>query len=202
MIRIFRRLLASGLYRARGGQRRLHLSRRYPQFEIGRASYGDLSVLEFGDGGTLRVGAYCSFAKGVQIFLGGEHRTDWVTTYPFSAMDPRFFSIRGHPRTRGDVIVGNDVWFGREAMVMSGVRIGDGAVIGARALVTRDVSPYAIVSGNPAKEVRHRFPPQVVERLLAVAWWEWPEARIEAAMPSLLNNDIIGFLEAAEAGRL
>src|SRR5262245_30271578 len=103
--------------RAKGGGVEF-LDRKYPQYEMVRGSYGDLTVLEFGDDATLRIGNYCSFARGCQIFLGGEHRMDWVTTYPFSAIDPRFFSIKGHPRTRGDVIVGNDVWFGRECMVM------------------------------------------------------------------------------------
>lgn len=178
----------------------LMLGPRFPQYEIGRGSYGGLQVLEFGEGATLRIGAYCSFARGVQVFLGGEHRTEWVTTYPFSALDRRFASIKGHPKTRGDVRIGNDVWIGREAMVMSGVTIGDGAVIGARAIVTRDVAPYVIVAGNPAAFVRHRFPEEVVARLLAVSWWEWPESRVEAAVPLLLSGDIEAFLDAAEQG--
>lgn len=199
---IIRRIIKAARYRLRGGSESLSLGRRYPQYEIGRGSYGDLTVLEFGEGATLRVGAYCSFAKGAQIFLGGEHRTDWVTTYPFSALDAKFATIKGHPKTRGDVVVGNDVWFGREAMVMSGVTIGDGAVVGARALVTRDVPPYGIVSGNPATLIRHRFAPEIIERLLAVAWWTWDAQRIEAAVPHLLSGDIQAFLDAAESGKL
>ena len=178
------------------------LPERYPQYEVGHGSYGDLSVIEFGEGAVVRIGAYCSFARGCQVFLGGEHRTDWVTTYPFSALDRRFASISGHPRTRGDVTIGNDVWMGREAMVMSGVTIGDGAVIGARAVVTRDVPPYGIVAGNPATLVRHRFAPEVVERLLAIAWWRWPAERVERAVPLLLNTDIEAFLKAAEDGAI
>lgn len=178
------------------------LAQRYPQYEIGRGSYGDLSILDFGEGSTLRIGAYCSFARGCQVFLGGEHRTDWVTTYPFSALNRRFAHIEGHPRTRGDVVIGNDVWLGREAMVMSGVTIGDGAVVGARAVVTRDVPPYGIVAGNPAALVRSRFPPEVVERLMAIAWWRWPPERVEAAMPLLLDADLKAFLQAAEEGRI
>jgi chloramphenicol O-acetyltransferase type B len=195
---------AGRLARALGLRREgvVRLAERYPQYEIGRGSYGDLAILDFGEGSTVRIGAYCSFARGCQVFLGGEHRTDWITTYPFSALDRRFAHIEGHPRTRGDVTIGNDVWLGREAMVMSGVTIGDGAVVGARAVVTRDVPPYGVVAGNPASLVRLRFPPETVDRLLAVAWWRWPAARIEAAMPLLLTPDLEAFLEAAEQGRI
>lgn len=178
----------------------LMLAPRFPQYEIGRGSYGGLQVLEFGEGAKLHVGAYCSFARGVQVFLGGEHRTEWVSTYPFSALDRRFANIKGHPKTRGDVRIGNDVWIGREAMVMSGVTIGDGAVVGARAIVTRDVAPYSIVAGNPAAFVRNRFAPEIVERLLAVSWWDWSAERIDRAVPLLLAKDIEGFLDAAEKG--
>lgn len=192
--------IISALRRLQGKPNGLMLAPRFPQYEIGHGSYGGLEVLEFGEGTTLRVGAYCSFARGVQIFLGGEHRTEWVSTYPFSALDRRFASINGHPKTRGDVRIGNDVWIGREAMVMSGVTVGDGAVIGARAVVTRDVAPYSIVAGNPATVVRNRFPQETIDRLLAVAWWNWPAERIDAAVPRLLATDIEAFLDAAENG--
>lgn len=196
------RVMAAALkvFRRLRKQRVVDLASQYPQYAIGRGSYGDLQVLEFGEGATLRVGAYCSFARGSQVFLGGGHRIDWVTTFPFSALNARFANIEGHPISRGDVSIGNDVWLGREAMVLSGVTIGHGAVIGARALVTRDVPPYAIVAGNPAVLIRHRFDPEIVRRLLAVAWWSWPIERIEAAMPLLLTSDIEAFLSAAEDG--
>ena len=178
------------------------LADRYPQFAIGRGSYGDLEVVEFGEGTTLSVGAYCSFARGAQIMLGGNHRPDWVTTYPFSAIDPRFAAFTGHPHSKGNVVIGNDVWVAREAMILSGVTIGDGAVIGARAVVSRDVAPYAIVAGNPAVEIRKRFAEAIVARLLALRWWDWPDARITAAMPHLLSDRIEAFLDLAEQGRL
>jgi chloramphenicol O-acetyltransferase type B len=176
------------------------LKDRFPQYDIGAGSYGGLKVLEFGEGARLRIGAYCSFAEGVQIFLGGEHRPDWVTTYPFNVLRPEFSAIKGHPHTKGDVVIGSDVWIGREAMIMSGVTIGDGAVIGARAVVARDVPPYGIVVGNPAKLVRHRFEPEVVAKLLAIRWWDWPEDRIMAAIPRLLSGDVAGFASAVEGG--
>ncbi len=178
------------------------LQEKYPQYEIGRKSYGDFQVLNWGEGATLRIGAFCSIASGVQIFLGGDHRTDWVTTYPFNILWEAGKGIKGHPKTKGDVIIGNDVWIGVEAVILSGVRIGDGAVIGARAVVTKDVPPYAIVAGNPSVVVRKRFGEEIIQRLLSVKWWEWEEMRIEKALPMLLSTDVSGFLDAAERNEI
>ena len=176
------------------------LAERYPQYQFGRGTYGDLSVLSWGEGATLAVGNYTSIAPGVKIFLGGEHRIDWVTTFPFNVDWKSARHHAGHPRTKGDVLIGSDVWIGTEALIFSGVTIGDGAVVGARAVVTRDVAPYTVVVGSPARVVKHRFPAQVIERLLAVKWWDWHEAQIEKAMPDLLSNQIELFLEKAERG--
>ena len=143
-------------------QRRLHsgrectLAQRYPQYQIGRGTYGDLSVSAFGSAATLRIGNFTSIAAGVRVFLGGEHRLDWVTTFPFSALWESAGCYTGHPRTKGDVIIGADVWIGAEALITSGVTIGDGAVIGARAVVSRDVAPYTVVAGNPARFIKKR----------------------------------------------
>jgi len=178
------------------------LAARYPKFDIGVGSYGNAEVLEFGEGTTLKIGNYCSLADGVQIMLGGGHRTEWVTTYPFSALDKRFRPITGHPVSRGDVVIGHDVWVGREAMILSGVAVGNGAVIGARAVVARDVAPYAIVAGNPARSLRLRFTPEQITRLEALAWWHWPRARIEAAMPLLLSENVERLIAAVAQGEL
>ena len=200
--RLMSRLAAAVIGRIRGQRHQAMLARRYPEYVVGRGSYGGLTVVEFGEGAKLHLGAYCSIAAGVHVFLGGEHRTDWVTTYPFNALDPRFALITGHPRTRGDVTIGNDVWIGHEAVVMSGVTVGDGAVIGARAVVAKDVAPYTIVAGNPAVMVRSRFPADIVARLSAVGWWNWSEDRIAAAVPLLLSTNIEAFLAAAESGAI
>lgn len=167
---------------------------RYPQYDIGRHSYGKPQVHQWGEGTTLRVGAFCSFAQGVQIFLGGEHRPDWVTTYPFNVLWPEGRGLTGHPHSKGDVVIGNDVWVAHEAVILSGVTIGDGAVIGARAVVSRDVPPYAIVAGNPARVLRHRFDPDTVQRLLDTRWWDWDDALIAQRLPALLNTDTHAFL--------
>jgi len=134
--------------------------------------------------------------------LGGGHRTEWVTTYPFSALDPQHKHISGHPVSKGDVVIGNDVWIGREAMILSGVTIGNGAVVGARAVVARDIPAYAIVAGNPMKMIRFRFSENQRLALERIAWWEWPRARIDAAMPMLLSDDIDAFINAVVRGEL
>jgi chloramphenicol O-acetyltransferase type B len=175
------------------------LQERFPQHAIGRGSYGDdVVVRSWNEGARLTIGAYCSLGHEVKIFLGGEHRTDWVTTYPFNVLWPAAAHIEGHPHTKGDVRIGNDVWIGAEAMILSGVTIGDGAIVGARAVVSRDVPPYAIAAGNPATVVKRRFDEATVARLLAVQWWHWPEERIARLLPLMLSRDIEAFLQAAE----
>lgn len=178
------------------------LQQRYPEYQIGAGSYGNLTVLEWGEGSTLSIGAYTAIASGVKVFLGGEHRTDWVTTFPFSVLWEAGKEIKGHPKSKGNVVIGNDVWIATEALIMSGVTIGDGAVIGARAVVTRDVPAYAIVVGNPSRIVRYRFDQQTIKRLLKIKWWEWETTRIENSMPALLSHDIESFLATVEAGNL
>jgi len=108
--------------------------------------------------------------------------------------------IPGHPKTKGDVIIGSDVWIGKEAMIMSGVNIGDGAVIGARALVVNDVNAYTIVAGNSAREIKKRFDGKTIGKLLTIRWWEWETSRIEKALPLLLSSDMGAFLKAYENG--
>jgi acetyltransferase-like isoleucine patch superfamily enzyme len=174
-----------------------HLVMRHG-YEIGGASYGRPKV-RFPEGGAkLSIGRFCSIADGVEILLGGNHRTDWVSTYPFPEFArqwPAASGHSGHQQSRGDVRIGHDVWLGSQSMVLSGVTIGSGAVVAARSVVTRDVPSYAIVAGNPARTIRLRFDPRSVEGLLASQWWDWPKERIARAMPLLLSGDIAGFLE-------
>lgn len=175
--------------------------RGFHGLEVGEHSYGKPSVMWWGEDVKLRIGKFCSIADHVSLFLGGNHRTDWVTTYPFSAFAPLWpeaAGIKGHPGTNGDIVIGNDVWLASGCTILSGVGIGDGAAIAARAVVTKDVPPYAIVAGNPAQIVRYRFDPQTIERLLRIRWWDWPNSRIRAAMPLMLSSDIGAFLALAE----
>ena len=160
--------------------------------EVGDHSYGAPTLRWWGEGARLRIGKFCSIARDVTIYLGGNHRTDWITTYPFSVMSPwrRWTRQDGHPATRGDVIIGNDVWLAEGCTIFSGVRIGDGAVVAGRAVVTREVPPYAIVAGNPARVVRYRFSEAEIKELLALQWWDWGDARIRQNLGTLLDDKV------------
>lgn len=139
----------------------------------------------------LIIGKFCSFAKEVSIYLGDEHRTDWITTYPFNILASNSYGyIKGHPKSKGDVIIGNDVWIANGAKILSGVHIGNGAVIGANALVTKDVPDYAIVGGNPAKLIRYRFDEETIQKLLDIAWWDCDIQTLSEIIPILQSNEL------------
>lgn len=148
---------------------------------IGHATYGAPNIRIFeGDTSTrLVVGNYSSLASTATFLLGGNHPLDRVTTYPlrirFGLTDA---GHDGYPTSKGDIRVGSDVWIGHEALVLSGVQIGDGAVVAARAVVTRDVPPFSIVAGNPARVIRQRVSAEVAERLIVTKWWDWPESEV------------------------
>ncbi len=132
----------------------------------------------------LVIGKFCSIACGAKFLMrSANHSLASLSTYPFPifyeewALDVR--NITAAWASKGDIVIGNDVWIGYEAVVMAGVTIGDGAVIGARAVVTRDVPPYTIVGGVPAKEIRKRFPDETIGKLLKLRWWDWPEEKIK-----------------------
>lgn len=169
---------------------------RFAAHKIGRGSFGRPRVLSWRDATALEIGSFCSIADSVTIMLGGEHRTDWVTTYPFSHFFPGARRFKGHPHTKGDVSIGNDVWVGYEALILSGVQIGNGAVVAARSVVTRSVEPYSVVAGNPARHVRFRFDERAVKALERIAWWDWPLEKIEEAWPLLLTGDVQAFIDA------
>jgi chloramphenicol O-acetyltransferase type B len=144
----------------------------------------------------LIIGSFCSIATGATFVMHGNqgHRAEWASTFPFFYMnkDGAFAEPLDPFRPAGDTVVGNDVWIGTEAMIMPGVKIGHGAVVGSRALVTRDVEPYTIVGGHPAKPIRKRFSDEEIAMLLELAWWEWPLEQIRDAMPLLCSSDIAG----------
>ena len=142
----------------------------------------------------LIIGSFCSIGTGASFIMAGNqgHRHDWISSFPFFYMsDIEAFnkSIDGFERA-GDTVVGNDVWIGSEAMIMSGVKIGDGAVIGSRALVTKDVAPYTIVGGNPAKVIKKRFSEQNIAMLLEIKWWDWDEEHLSEVIPIICSDKI------------
>lgn len=167
---------------------------------VGKYTYGK-PIVHWGDSGAkLTIGSFCSIASNCNIFLGGNHRTDWVTTFPFGHIHNHQFNKfngRGHPATKGNVTIGNDVWIGANVTVMSGVTIGDGAVIANNSHVVKNVEPYSLVGGNPAKLIKHRFTPEQIEKLLQIQWWNWDDKKINAFTPLLCSENIDDFITAA-----
>lgn len=164
---------------------------------VGKHTYGIPEIVSFpGDRNKVTIGPYCSIAEGVTIFAGGNHRVDWITTYPIRLM----FKLVDRPEegavaSKGDVVIGPDVWIGYGATIMSGVEIGPGAVIGARAVVARSVPPYAVVAGNPARVIRKRFPDEQIKKLLEIKWWDWPEEQVLEHVDLLCSRAVEAFCE-------
>ncbi|QIH07589.1 MULTISPECIES: type B chloramphenicol O-acetyltransferase [unclassified Pseudomonas] len=142
----------------------------------------------------LIVGSFCSIGSGAAFIMAGNqgHRNEWVSTFPFYWMpeEPAFAGAQNGYESAGDTVIGNDVWIGSEAIIMPGVKVGDGAVIGTRALVTRDVEPYAIIGGNPAKTLRMRFDECTVQMLLEMKWWDWSTDQLKDVMPLMTSGNV------------
>ena len=171
------------------------LRQQYPHrymdvVEIGDFTYGKPIVRKWDNKTILNIGKFCSIGDNVQIFLGGEHHTDKVTTYPFDVL------VDGQPtKTKGNVIIGNDVWIGNNVTILSGVTIGDGAVIGAGSVVAKDVQHYAVMAGSPArlKRVRECWP-----GILDVRWWDWPIEKIADGYDLITSDNVTGLIEFGE----
>ena len=158
--------------------------------EVGDFTYGEPIVLLWEKKTRLKIGKFCSIGGNVQILLGGEHQTDAITTYPFDVL----MDEKPTP-SKGDVTIGNDVWIGNNVQILSGVKIGDGAVIGAGSVVTKDVRPFSIVAGNPAKFIRFRYAAHYIHD---VHWWDWPLEKIAEAIPLLMTDNIMALLQLNE----
>lgn len=148
----------------------------------------------------LIIGKFCSIACGVKfLFNCANHTLKSLSTYTF----PLFYedweleksNVASACDNKGDIVIGNDVWIGFEAVILAGVKIGDGAIIGTRAVVTKDVPPYSIVCGIPAKVIRKRYSPDIIEQLLSLRWWDWTKDRIKRNLPFIMAGNIENMTE-------
>jgi len=165
---------------------------------FGKYSYGKPTILFESSGTKLYVGNFCTIADNVKIFLGGDHNTNWITTYPFGHINKKTFNLfngSGHPTTKGDVFIGNDVCIGSNTTIISGIKIGDGSIIYANSHVVKDVEPYSLVEGNPAKHIKYRFTKEQIDELLKIKWWDWPDEQINKFVPLLCNENIDNFIQ-------
>ena len=164
---------------------------------MGEYSYG--SIKQIGKRGDIHVGKFCSIAGNVSAVTVG-HDPRQISTYPFNAKEfhsvwPRARDIGGHPTCRGDINIGNDVWIGQNVVFLSGVTVGNGAVIGANSLVLKNIRPYEVHGGNPAKYLYTRFGPNEVKALLRIAWWDWPTEKIHENVADLKCFGVHSFIK-------
>lgn len=183
----------------------------HPRIEIGDYTYyNDLDLVEDhakklapylypNSREKLIIGKFVQIAYGVQFLTSSaNHQMHGISTFPFSSMLGRFDEALTIFADKGDTIIGNDVWIGHEAVIMPGVKIGSGAIIGTRAVVTKDVEPYTIVAGNPAKVLKRRYSKEDIEELLSIAWWDWDVSEIEKHVDVLLHGTVAQLMEIAK----
>ena len=147
----------------------------------------------------LVIGKFCAIAAETRFIMTGDHKLDAISTYPFPIFQQGWesaYNIFDLP-AKGDIVVGNDVWFGYDSLIRGGVKIGNGAIIAMRSVVVKDVPPYAIVGGNPAKVLKYRFDDKTIERLQKIAWWDWDIEKINRHLPLICQLEV-DRLEAAE----
>ena len=141
-------------------------------------------------GDQLIIGKFCQIATGVKFIMNGaNHAIDGFSTFPFCAFGDNWKDVPLTPGFKGDTVIGNDVWIGYNAIIMPGVHIGDGAIIASKSVVTKDIEPYAIVGGNPAKLIKNRFDDDTISKLVTLAWWHWPFEKITEHATAIANGD-------------
>jgi len=168
--------------------------------DIGTYFDRNVNIISWSDEYKIHVGKYCSIGRDCNFFLHANHRPDWITTSSqlWGPVTPEIASLHmemGHPSCKGDITIGSDVWIGAKTTIMSGIKIGHGAIVAAGALVTKDVEPYSVVGGNPAKHLKYRFDEEQVKNLLDIGWWDWEESKIKEEAMVLWSQDINHFIE-------
>ena len=157
--------------------------------EIGDFTYGAPIIYQWRCGTRLIIGRFCCIGSQVKFYLGGNHRYERISQYPFDNLFSSTCSIP-HSYSNGDIVVGNDVWFGSHSSIMSGVTIGDGCTIGASCMVSKSIPPYSVVVGNPLRIVKKRFSDTEIEKLLKIQWWNWPTKVIEKYASLICSKDV------------
>jgi acetyltransferase-like isoleucine patch superfamily enzyme len=169
------------------------------KMDVGRYTFGhDRLSIHYPDA-DLIIGSFCSLGCNIKIYLGGSHRDDFVTTYPFGYINQASFPYKNntHPKEGRTVTIGNDVWIADNVTLMSGITLGDGAVIANNSHVVKNVTPYTVVGGNPAREIKKRMSEDQIRDMLRIKWWDWPIPEIRQAIPLLCSDDISGFIKYA-----
>ena len=155
-------------------------------------------------GDRLIIGKFCAIARGVKFIMNGaNHKLSGVSTYPFQIFGNGWEKVMPAPRDlpyKGDTIIGNDVWIGYEALIMAGIKIGNGAIVSSRSVVVSDVPPYTIVGGNPAKPIKQRFEPEEAAKLDDIAWWDWPIEKITEHLSKIVSGDVEALRACAADG--
>lgn len=192
------------LYPIEGVTRTVYLKNiiQNPQIIVGNYTYYDdpedvynfeknvLYLFEFMKD-KLIIGKFCQIATGVRFIMNGSnHAMEGISTYPFKVCGGKWGEASFDVKSKGDTVIGNDVWIGNSATVMQGIKIGDGAIIGTNSLVTKDVEPYTIVGGNPAREIRKRFDDEIIHFLLQLKWWDWDVKKITDHLDLITSANI------------
>lgn len=155
-------------------------------------TYGDPIIR--GDISNVYIGKYCSIAQNVIVDCGWGHNYNFVSTFPFNAFFEAAKHINGHPVSKGDITIGNDVWIGEGSVLMGGINVGDGAVVGTNSVVTTDVKPYSIVGGVPSKHIKYRFDYTTISKLIELKWWEYPHEKIMSCVDLIMSKDVEGLI--------
>lgn len=181
------------LFEERGSLTKYHL--KDSRIKVGNMTYGVPQITEYSGDWKLEIGNYCCISNDVEFIFGGQHNYQHVSQYAFIPQVQKLFpTFTYRDRPCKSLLIGNDVWIGKNVTVLGGVEIGDGAVIGANSVVRRDVPPYAIVIGNPAQIVKFRFKTDQIEALERIRWWNWDFERIKKNISLIMSPDIDKFI--------
>jgi len=161
---------------------------------MGKMSYG--SPVVRGDISDIHIGKFCSIAQNVIFDCGWHHNVDFTTTFPLNVFYPELKHITSHPKSKGDIIIENDAWIGEGSIIMGGITIHNGAVIGAGSVVTKDVEPYQVVGGCPAKHIKYRVNNYQAEMLQKIKWWDWDDKKIIKKAELIMSPDVESFIKS------